>query len=115
MVNWSSDLYSLGGTLYHALTGHVPFEAPTPEDVVAAHVHTQPTPPNHVVPDITSATSDAIFTTLAKTAADRFQSYDEFRMALEAARSHLLVNRFNTAIVEDGGGGTEKTKSWWRR
>ncbi|MCZ7636202.1 MAG: serine/threonine protein kinase [Verrucomicrobia bacterium] len=35
-----SDMYSLAGTLYHAITQHVPFEAPTVEDVVAAHVHT---------------------------------------------------------------------------
>ena len=31
-----SDMYSLGCTFYHALTGHVPFEAPTVEELVAA-------------------------------------------------------------------------------
>src|SRR5205807_1628834 len=39
-----SDMYSLGCTLYHALTGHVPFEAPSVEELVAAHVHTALTP-----------------------------------------------------------------------
>ncbi len=115
VVNWSSDLYSLGGTLYHALTGHVPFEAPTPEDVVAAHVHTQPTPPNQVVTSITQATSDAILTTLAKGPGDRFQSYDEFRMALEAARSHVIMQQLNTSAEDDAPGPVGKGKSWWRR
>lgn len=116
LVNWSSDLYSLGGTLYHALTGHVPFEAPTASDVVAAHVHTLPTPPNQVVPEITQATSDAILATLAKEPGDRFQSYDEFRMALEAARSHVIVQQLNTTVEEEGAPETgEKGKSWWRR
>ncbi|MEO7298241.1 MAG: serine/threonine-protein kinase, partial [Verrucomicrobiota bacterium] len=54
-----SDMYSLGGTLYHALTGHVPFEAATVEDLVSAHVHTPLTPPNQVVLDITQTTNDA--------------------------------------------------------
>ena len=115
VVNWSSDLYSLGGTLYHALTGHVPFEAPTAEDVVAAHVHSFPTPPNLVVPEITQATSDAILTTLTKEPGDRFQSYDEFRLALEAARSHVIMDQLNTAVDEDGTKVVSKEKSWWRR
>ncbi len=115
VVNWSSDLYSLGGTLYHALTGHVPFEAPTAEDVVAAHVHSFPTPPNLVVPEITQATSDALLTTLTKEPGDRFQSYDEFRLALEAARSHVIMDQLNTAVDEDGTKVVSKEKSWWRR
>jgi len=116
-VTWSSDLYSLGATLYHALTGHVPFEAPTANDVVAAHVHTEPTAPNQVLPEITDATSDAILITLAKNPADRFHSYDEFRMALEAARSTLFVARYMSS-GEEGEGDDEpggKGKSWWRR
>ena len=35
-----SDMYSLGATLYHALTGHVPFDAPTAEEVIVAQVQT---------------------------------------------------------------------------
>ncbi len=101
-----SDLYSLAGTLYHALTGHVPFEAPTIEELIAAHIHTPLTPPNHVRPDITQATSDALWYAMAKNPAERYQSYDDFIMALTAARSQLLVARFRpgqSAVAATGG------------
>jgi len=105
-----SDMYSLGGTLYHALTGHVPFEAPTVEELVAAQVHTPLTPPMSVIPEITQPTSDALTKVMAKSPADRFLSYDEFRMALEVSRSQLLVRQYTQA------GAAPKTKtSWWRR
>ncbi len=106
-----SDMYSLGGTLYHALTGHVPFEAPTVEELVAAHVHTRLTPPNLVVPEITQPASDALVRVMAKRPEDRFLSYDEFILALTAARSQLLVQRYNQPAP-----GSAKTKtSWWKR
>lgn len=89
-----SDMYSLGGTLYHALTGHVPFEAPTVEEVVAGQVHTPLTPPNIVRPEITQPTSDALCIAMAKKPGERFQTYDDFVMALTAARSQLLVQKF---------------------
>ena len=89
-----SDMYSLGGTLYHALTGHVPFESETMEEVVMAHVHTPLTPPNLVLPEITQTTSDAIVRSMAKEPAHRFQTYQEFIMTLETSRSHLLIQTF---------------------
>jgi eukaryotic-like serine/threonine-protein kinase len=109
-----SDMYSLGCTLYHSLTGHVPFEAPTVEELVAAHVHTPLTPPNLVqgCTDITQPTSDALVKVMAKNPADRFLSYDEFRMALELARSQLLIQQ--TQSPGPGKGAKSKT-SWWRR
>jgi serine/threonine protein kinase len=107
-----SDMYSLGCTLYHALTGHVPFEAPTVEELVAAHVHTPLTPPNLVVPDITEKTSDALVKVMAKNPSERFLSYDEFSMALHYARSQLLIQQSTQG--PPGKGGKTKT-SWWRR
>jgi serine/threonine protein kinase len=110
-----ADMYSLAGTLYHALTGHVPFEAPTVEAVIAAHIHTPLTPPNHVAPDITQPTSDALVRAMAKSPADRYQSYDEFIMALTAARSQYLVNHFRNQAAAESGGGRASGRSWWRR
>ena len=107
-----SDMYSLGGTLYHALTGHVPFEAPKVEDVLSAHVYTALTPPNHVIPEVTQPTSEALMKVMAKNPADRYLSYDDFIMALEAARSQLLVAR--TAEAPAQPSPSSKT-SWWRR
>ena len=105
-----SDMYSLGCTLYHALTGHVPFEAPSVEELVAAHVHTQLTPPNLVVPEITQATSDALVKAMAKNPADRFLSYDELQMAFEAARTYLLFQS-----QQPGPKKPKSTTSWWKK
>lgn len=108
-----SDMYSLAGTLYHAVTGSVPFEAPTVEAVVAAHIHTALTPPNLVAPEISPPTSEALGRAMAKTPGERFQSYDEFIMALEAARSQLLVSQLRNQPTAAGPG--RPGRSWWRR
>ena len=92
--DFRSDMYSLAGTLYHALTGRVPFEAPTINDVAMAHV-TQPlTPPNQVIKSISQQTNDAIVCAMAKDPDERYQSYGDFQMAMEAARSYVLVKKF---------------------
>lgn len=106
-----SDMYSLGGTLYHALTGHVPFEAKTTEEVVAGHVHTPLTPPYQVNPQITVPTSNALVVAMAKVPAERFASYDEFIMALEASRTQLLLHRQRVQQTDRPQGKT----SWWKR
>ena len=74
------------------------------DEVVAAHVQTPVTPPDQVKPEVSGATSDALVRALAKEPGDRFQSYDEFRMALEAARSQLLVSQIKGK--KEGGPGT---------
>jgi serine/threonine protein kinase len=105
-----SDMYSLGATLYHALTGHVPFDAPTVEELVAAQVRTPLTPPNEVAPEVTQPTSDALVKAMAKNPADRFLSYDELIMALTAARSQLLIHQ-----SQSPQGKPKARTSWWRR
>ena len=43
--------------------------------------------------------------------ADRFLSYDEFRFALELARSQLLIKQ----STQPPGKGIKSKTSWWRR
>lgn len=105
-----SDMYSLGCTMYHAMTGHVPFDAPTVEELVAAQVQTPLTPPNLVVPEITQATSDALVRALAKKPADRFLSYDEFIITFEVARGALLRAQSQAPQQKP-----KALTSWWRR
>ena len=92
-----ADMYSLAGTLYHALTGHTPFEAPQIDDVVLAHLNTPLTPPHKVVSSISEATSEVVARAMDKAPASRYQSYDEFIMALTAARSQLLRSQLTQA------------------
>jgi serine/threonine protein kinase len=106
-----SDMYSLGATLYHGMTGHVPFDAPTVEEVIVAQVQTPLTPPNLVVPEISQPTSDALVKVMAKNPAERFLSYDEFIMALETARSQLLVMQNQTPHAQK----SKSLTSWWKR
>ena len=47
-----SDLYSLGATLYHALTLHPPFDGPDARAVVAARYTTPPAPIGRFRPDV---------------------------------------------------------------
>jgi serine/threonine protein kinase len=107
-----SDMYSLGATLYHAVTGYVPFDAPTPEEVVQAHVYTPLRPANEVVAEISQATSDALGRALAKNPGDRFLSYDEFIMAFEAARSLLLRQQSQQTEQPQQ---PKRMTGWWRR
>ena len=118
------DIYSLAGTLYHALTGHVPFEAPSVEDVVAAHLAIPLRPAHEVNPAISRPTSDALSKAMAKHPGERYGSYDEFIMALTAARSQLLVRQLtgrNPEPTPAPGSTTQAApaassgRSWWRR
>ncbi|MCY1022299.1 trifunctional serine/threonine-protein kinase/ATP-binding protein/sensor histidine kinase [Pyxidicoccus sp. MSG2] len=73
-VDYRSDLYSLGVTLYQLLTGRPPFEATDPVSLVHGHIAVEPTPPHALRPQVPPALSDIVLKLLAKRAEDRYQS-----------------------------------------
>ena len=87
---------------------------PTPEEVVQAHVYNALTPPN----EVEAGASPSPPATLCarrwpRNPGDRFLSYDDFIMSLEAARSQLLRQ-------QSAGGSTRPmspsaSTSWWKR
>src|SRR5579864_3212936 len=84
-----SDLYSLGVSLYEMVTGERPFRADSDYSLMAAQVQQSPKPPIEVRSDLSAALNTIILMAIAKDPAQRFQSADAFRNALNNVRSAL--------------------------
>jgi serine/threonine protein kinase len=92
------DMYALGATIFHLLTGHVPFEAGSAAAVMAAHLNNPVPDPGQQVPAISQATRRLVMTTLAKRPTDRFTDWRAFIIACEKA-----VAALGAASAAEGG------------
>jgi hypothetical protein len=90
--DFRSDIYSLGGTLFHALAGRPPFEAEDASMVALKHLKNQAVSLQAFAPHVSSQTAYIINRTLAKDPNDRYQSYDELIEHLEFAAEQLQQN-----------------------
>jgi eukaryotic-like serine/threonine-protein kinase len=79
-----SDVYAVGVIFYEAVTGHVPFDAPTFNQLLFKIVLSEPPPPRVSVPDLDPAFESIILKAMARDVSVRFQSTDEFTRAIEA-------------------------------
>jgi len=70
----SWDIYSLGCTLYYAVTGKVPFPGGTTSDKARAHLELRPLDPRRLNPDLDDEYVDLIADLMAKDPAERIGS-----------------------------------------
>ena len=84
-----SDIYSLGCTLYHALTGRPPIPDGTVAQKLHHHQRVPPTDPRSLNPDIPDFVVTILGRMMAKDPADRYQSADELLADLRAAERRL--------------------------
>jgi len=83
-VDLRADVYALGVVGYEMFAGKPPFEGPSAQAVLAAHLTTPPLPLREVRPEVPVQVSQAIACALAKEASQRFRNAGEFAEALSA-------------------------------
>jgi serine/threonine protein kinase len=86
-IDGRADIYSLGATLYHMVTGRVPYEAPNPSDVMRKHLKENLIPPDHINTSLSAGISEVIEIMMAKDRDDRYSSAEVLLIDLEAVRN----------------------------
>jgi len=86
-IDGRADIYALGATFYHMVTGRVPFEAANPSDVMRKHLKEPLIPPDHINTSLSAGVSEVIETMMAKNKADRYQNIDELLKDLNSVKN----------------------------
>ena len=73
-VDYRSDYYSFGATLYYILTKQPPFQSDDQLEILHAHIAREPVNPTVINPNIPNVLSAIILKLMAKNAEDRYQS-----------------------------------------
>jgi hypothetical protein len=101
-----SDIYSVGATLYHLLTGKTPYTATEFVKLITEVLEKEPAAPNAVRKEIPPELSRLVMRCLAKNRKARFQSYEELREALLPFRAADVLpanpaRRVIAGIIDD--------------
>src|ERR1043165_7954725 len=110
-VDLRTDLYSLGATMYESLVGDTPFDGSTHFEIMTKHLSEAPKPPTTHGIECPRDVEDAIMRSLAKKAADRFESARDMRKILESALKEGDVGLVETQrIARENLGDLKVTK-----
>ncbi|MCJ7692262.1 MAG: serine/threonine protein kinase [Sedimentisphaerales bacterium] len=114
-IDGRADIYGLGATFYHMVTGRVPFMADDPSDVMRKHLKDPLIPPDHINTSLSAGVSEVIEIMMAKRKGDRYNNVEELLTDLEALskgrpplRAHKRFDLSMLGELENGNAVTDE-------
>jgi len=92
-IDIRSDLYSLGATLFHMVTGELPFQGKSVEVILTKHVVEAPRSVRSLVPELSVHIDDLITKLMAKKQSDRFQTPKDVIVYIQGILDGSLVKQ----------------------
>ncbi|MCC6211945.1 MAG: protein kinase [Burkholderiales bacterium] len=100
-IDFRSDMFSLGGVMYHMLTGRRPFSGGTAWELMDEILSKEPPRPSAVQPGVAPELDDIVLRALGKSREERFESWDEFASRLEPLLSEEDATISRLSDVEE--------------
>src|SRR3954463_2846301 len=85
-IDFRADIYSLGATMYHLVTGRPPYDGETPSAVMHKHLKQPLVPPDHLNTSLSAGVGEIIEVAMAKNRDDRYPSTEDMLEDLRALR-----------------------------
>ena len=106
-VDNRSDIFSLGAVMYEMLARRKPFEGETPSDTLASILKTEPTPLQHIVPQLPSELVRIVNKSLRKDREERYQVVKDLWLDLKALRQELEFQaKLDRSVPAENGDGS---------
>ncbi len=97
-IDFRSDMFSLGGVLFHMLTGYRPFNGGTAFELMEAILQSDPPPPSALRQGLPREIDAVVGRALGKTRDSRYPSWEAFAAALEPM---LAAERERDDVLSD--------------
>jgi eukaryotic-like serine/threonine-protein kinase len=103
-IDIRADIYSLGATLYHMVTGKVPYGGETPNEVMRKHVdpNVALVPPDHLNSRLSGGLGMVVETMMAKNREHRYQTPDDLILdikCLQRGESPMIAGQKPETLV----------------
>ena len=87
-IDFRADIYSLGATMYHLVTGRPPFEGENPSAVMHKHLKQPLIPPDHINTALSAGVGEIIEVAMAKNRDERYARTEDMLEDLRLVRNN---------------------------